>query len=228
MAETCQGFVGAQGMVKALYGTKPEGMVEIDWKELEAKAVATIRLCLGDDVMYHVMDKESPGAIWLKLESRYMSKLLTNKLSLKQRLYGLKMAEGSDLSQHINIFNQIIDDLKRVDVKFEDEDKALMLLNSLPTSSTYENLVTTLTWGKETLELEDVTRALVAFHQRKKNIDENSQVEGLVVNGNYERERSNNRGDSKGNNSGSKSRRRKDINCYKCGKKGHMKRDCPD
>jgi hypothetical protein len=46
-------------MVKALYGTKPKGMVDIDWKELEAKAMATIRLCLGDDVMYHVMDKES-------------------------------------------------------------------------------------------------------------------------------------------------------------------------
>jgi hypothetical protein len=41
------------------------------------------------------------------------------------------MVEGSDLSQHIKLFNQIISDLKRVDVKFEDEDKALMLLNSL-------------------------------------------------------------------------------------------------
>jgi len=56
------------------------------------------------------------------------------------------------------VFNQIIGDLKRLDVKFEDEDKALMLLNSLPTSTTYENLVTTLTWGKESLELEDGTR----------------------------------------------------------------------
>jgi hypothetical protein len=35
-------------------------------------------------------------------------------------------------------------------------------------------------------------------------------------------------GDSKGKNSRSKSKRRKDINCYKCGKKGHMKRDCPN
>jgi hypothetical protein len=35
-------------------------------------------------------------------------------------------------------------------------------------------------------------------------------------------------GDLKGKNSQSKSRKRKDINCYKCGKKGHMKRDCPD
>ena len=37
---------------------------------------------------------------------------------------------------------------ERVNVKFEDKDKALMLLNSLPTSPTYENLITTLTWGK--------------------------------------------------------------------------------
>ena len=78
-----------------------------------------------------------------------MSKSLTNKLYLKQQLYDLKMVEGSDLSQHINVFNQIIGDLKRVDVKFEDEDKALMLLNSLPTSSIYENLVTNLAWGKD-------------------------------------------------------------------------------
>jgi hypothetical protein len=55
------------------------------------------------------------------------------------------MAEGSNLSQHINVFNKIIGNLKRVDVKFEDEDKALMLLNLLPTSSTYETLITTLT-----------------------------------------------------------------------------------
>ena len=33
------------------------------WKELEAKAVAVIRLCLTDDVMYHVMDDESPARI---------------------------------------------------------------------------------------------------------------------------------------------------------------------
>jgi hypothetical protein len=85
-----------------------------------------------------------------------------------------------------------------------------MLLNSLPTSSTYENLVTTLTWGKETLELEDVIGALLAFHQRKKNINENSQGEGLVVKGNYERGRNNNRGDLKGKNSHSKSKRRKE------------------
>ena len=47
----------------------------------------------------------------------------------------------------------------RVDVMFKDEDKGLMLLNSLSVSPTYENLVTTLMWGKETLDLEEITSA---------------------------------------------------------------------
>ena len=106
-------------------------------------------MCLVDEVIYHAMDEESLAIIWLKLESQYMSKSLTNNLLLKKKLFGLKMAEGSALDQHINVFNQIISDLNRVDVKFEEEDMALILLNSPPES--YDNLVTTLMWGKETL-----------------------------------------------------------------------------
>ncbi|KAL6319820.1 hypothetical protein AAG906_036883 [Vitis piasezkii] len=139
-------------------------MNDMDWKDLEVKVAKTIRLCLDDDVMYHVMDEESPTTNWLKLESRYMSKSLRNKLYLKQKLHGLKMVEDSDLSQHINVLNKIISDLKQIDVKFEDEDKALMLLNSPPASSTYENL-------------------------RKKANDESSQGEGLVAKSNQERGR---------------------------------------
>ena len=123
--------------------------------------------------MYHVMDEESSIAIWLKLESRYMSKSLTNKLLLNNKLYGLKMTEGSALDQHINVFNQIISDLNRVDVKFEEKDMELILLNSLPES--YDNLVTTLMWGKEPLELEEITSALLSFNQRKKSNDGSSQ-----------------------------------------------------
>ena len=52
-----------QGMMKALYEKQPEGMNDMDWKDLEAKVAATIRLRLADEVMYHVMDEESPAAI---------------------------------------------------------------------------------------------------------------------------------------------------------------------
>ena len=116
--------------------------------------------------------------------------------------------------------------MKRIDVKFEDKNKALMLLNSLPASSTYENLVTILMWGKETLDLEEITSALLGFNQRKKANDESSQGEGLVAKSNQERGRNKFWSELSNNKSQSKSKKRKDIQCYKCGKKGHMKRDC--
>ena len=74
-----------QGLVKALYGKarKPETMTDDEWEELDMKAVSTIRLCLADELMYDVLNDVSTAAMWLKLESQYMSKSLTNKLNLK-------------------------------------------------------------------------------------------------------------------------------------------------
>ncbi|KAA8524416.1 hypothetical protein F0562_010860 [Nyssa sinensis] len=100
------------------------------------------------------------------------------------KLYGLKMINDPDLTQHINTFNQSISDLLRIDVKFDDEDKALMFLTSLPTF--YEHLVTTLFWRKEILETEEVIAALLAYNQRKQNTIEFFD-QGLVAKGNHDR-----------------------------------------
>jgi len=82
--------------------------------------------------------------------------MVTLKLYLKQKLFGLKMQEGSDLPGHINVFNQLVADLMKVDVKIDDEDRAIILLCSLPRS--YEYLVTILTYGKEDIKVEDIVR----------------------------------------------------------------------
>uniref|UniRef100_A0A2N9FHB7 CCHC-type domain-containing protein n=1 Tax=Fagus sylvatica TaxID=28930 RepID=A0A2N9FHB7_FAGSY len=215
-----------QGLVKALYGKtkKPEKMTDDEWEELDMKAVSTIRLLLADKVMYDVMEENSTAGIWLNLEKRYMSKSLTNKLHLKQKLYGLKMTEGADLRQHINTFKQIISDMLRIDIKFEDEDKAMMLLTSLPAS--YEHLVTTLLYGKETLELEEVSGALLDHYQRKHKDSAESSGEGLVVKGYQDRGRKKDKDDKSAR--GRSKSKNKTIKCFKCQKKGHMKRECPE
>jgi len=78
------------------------------------------------------------------------------------------------MNQHINMYNQIVSDSKQIDVKFNNEDKTLMLLNFLPTSPIYKNLVTTLMQGEETLMLEEIISALLSFNMWKKAGDENS------------------------------------------------------
>ena len=142
-------LLAQQGISRALNEKKPAKVDDDKWEEMQAQACATIRLCLSDQIMYHVMDITSQMQIWDKLEEQFMSKTLTRKLYLKQKSYGLKMQKGSDLAEHINVFNQLIADLRKVDVKIDDEDRAIILLCSLPGS--YEHLVTTLNMARRML-----------------------------------------------------------------------------
>jgi hypothetical protein len=163
------------------------------------------------------MEEDSPKGIWDKLASPYMSKSATNKLYLKQKFYGLKMQEGSDLVEHVNAFNQLVTDLARLDVKIDDEDKALLLLVSLPPS--YEHLVITLTHGKTTINNEEVTAALLGHELRKQKnaTEESTQGLGLAVKGYQLR---------KGQEAEKK--KKKKVQCYRCKEWGHMKRECPE
>jgi cell division cycle protein 20 (cofactor of APC complex) len=51
------------------------------------------------------------------------------------------------MNEHLNDFNKMITDFKNLDLEIDDEDKALLLLNSLP--NIYEHLITILLYGKE-------------------------------------------------------------------------------
>ncbi|KAE8683930.1 hypothetical protein F3Y22_tig00111166pilonHSYRG00365 [Hibiscus syriacus] len=61
-------LLAQQGILKALRPTKSTSMEEEDWEKLQQRAAGTIRLCLVDEVMYHVMHLSYPDEIWKKLE----------------------------------------------------------------------------------------------------------------------------------------------------------------
>src|SRR5436189_2232937 len=107
---------------------KPSTMDEDDWKEIDVKAKATIILCLSDEVLYNVLNEDTAAGMWNRLESLYMTKSLSNKLYMKKQLYCLRVAEGTPILQHLNDFNKI---MLALEVKMEEEDKALILLSSL-------------------------------------------------------------------------------------------------
>jgi hypothetical protein len=67
--------------------SKPASMSDEDWEELDLKAASTIQLCLADAVMYNVIDEDTTACLWLKLESMYMAKSLSNKLYLKKIIW---------------------------------------------------------------------------------------------------------------------------------------------
>ena len=112
-------------------------------------------------------------------------------------------------------------DLLTFGMKMEKEDKFLLLLYLL--SSSYDLLVTTLLYGKETLMYEDIVSVLRSNEQRKKMTGKEVPQEGLTVGERIERgkEGSKHRGRSK-----SRSRGKKEFRCYKCNEVGHLKRNC--
>ncbi|KAJ8647690.1 hypothetical protein MRB53_000713 [Persea americana] len=135
------------------------------------------------------------------------------------------MKEGCDLMEHMNTFNRMISDLLRLDVKFNDEDRSLLLLNSL--SHSYEHFVTILLYEKKTLSFEEVTQDIISNAARRKPNKGDSHAEGLLVKeGSHNRGKSKDRGRSRRNNSKSKSESKKDSKCFHCGKKWRGKKDC--
>jgi hypothetical protein len=65
-----------QGLQKALVGKtkKPTSMTDEDGKDLDARALGTIHLCLEDEVLFNIVGEETTLGLWNRLESLYMTK----------------------------------------------------------------------------------------------------------------------------------------------------------
>ncbi|GJS04261.1 hypothetical protein Tco_0320769 [Tanacetum coccineum] len=119
-----------------------------------------------------------------------------------------------------NEFNKTVLDLANIEVTFEDEDLALLLLTSLPAS--YEHFVDTLLYKREALTLEDVMATLNLKELKERSKGKRDNGEGLYVRGRTDRRDSH---QSKGN-SRLKSRGGR-LKCYIFQSEDHLKRNCP-
>ena len=105
------------------------------------------------------MDETLAMSMWLKLDSLYMTKSLSNKFYMKKYLYSLWMTDRASILDHLSVFSKIICGLLCVDVKLEEVDKALLLCSL---SMSYDHLVNTILYGKEKLEMEEIISTLVS------------------------------------------------------------------
>jgi hypothetical protein len=159
-----------QGLAKVLESQEEKiGITTFDeivkHGELEEKAHNIILLSLSDGVLREVADEETASGLWKKLESLYMKKSLINCLFLKQRLYTLRMQEDTPLCDHLDYFNRIILDMKNIDIKVNDEDQILILLCSL--TGAFDNFVSSMLHGRDTISLANVKSALNSMELRQ-------------------------------------------------------------
>jgi len=124
---------------------------------------------------------------------------------------------------HLNVFNTLICQLTSMDVKYNDEDKEIMLLCSL--FEYWDHLVTSMWFSTiDTIEYDIVLGALLSEEVRRKSSLETSTIQTMVAIG-----RSTERGKDLSGTSWDKSKGRKGKGkgrCWYCNKLGHLKKDC--
>ena len=106
------------------------------------------------------MNETSAKKIWETLASLYLMKSVEIRLHLKRRLYRFQLKGETSISEHINIYKKLFANLTNLDVVVDDEDKALILLSSLPDEG-YETFVLRLVNGRTSLSYKEVTTALM-------------------------------------------------------------------
>ncbi|KAE8657262.1 S-norcoclaurine synthase 1 [Hibiscus syriacus] len=128
-----------------------------------------------------------------------------------------------------NFHLALADELTSLSCKIGEQERAELLLQSLPDS--YDQLIINLTNNNFTsLVFDDVAAAVLQEENRCKNKEDRQvnlqQAEALTTMTTM-RGRSTERGQSNSHKHGrSKSRSKKNLKCYNCGKKGHLKKDC--
>ncbi|CAL8118972.1 unnamed protein product [Prunus armeniaca] len=211
-----------QDLDDALSGEKPTGMTDATWTKVLKKAKSSIEIHLTRSVRSHIIKKMTAQEAWEKLENVYMGKIVSNKFFLKDEPFGLRLEEGGDIEDHVCRFQNCITNLQKVEETYKDDDMAIILLRSLPSS--FKNFQTTLMFGKESLKLEDVIQALQSY-AKLDDITESSQ--GLYAKG-KEKGREKTKEEKIGNRGRSKSKKKKEKKegCFKCGSTDHWKRNC--
>ncbi|KAH9743491.1 Integrase catalytic domain-containing protein [Citrus sinensis] len=174
-----QGLDVALGEVSS--SKKPRKIIDENLPDVLDRAHSAIILSLGDGVLREVGGEKIVAGLWKKLEDLYTKKSMTKRLATKKKLYTLQMEYRSSITDHIDAFNKIILDLEDINVKVDDEDKAIILLYSLPSSN--EHLVDTLMYGRQTLTMVNVNETLSSKAATKK---ESRDGEGLTGSDGYD------------------------------------------
>lgn len=206
---------------------KPEGKSDAEWERMHRKTVGQIRAWIDQSVFNHVSKETRADVLWKKLEAMYERKHGLNKASLLKKITRLRYKEGSSMSEHLNDFQGLINHCATLKLNLDDEVQALLLFSSLPDS--WETLFVTISNSTPNgvLTLDMVKEALLNEETRRKELGQEVEGEALVFEKYGRRGRSQSRGPNRGRgHSRGKSVSRKEVECFYCKRKGHIKKDC--
>ena len=117
-----------------LLGTKPEAMKAEEWAFLDRQVLGVISLIMSMSIAHNVVKEKTIADLMKALSGMYEKPSANNKVHLMKKLFNLKMTENASVAQHLNKFSTITNQFSSVEIDFDDEIHALIVLASLPNS----------------------------------------------------------------------------------------------
>ena len=139
-----------------LLETKLEVMKDKEWALLDRQVLGVIRLTLSRSVAHNVVKEKTIADLMKAFFGMYENSSANNKVHLMKKPFNLKMVENASVAQHLNEFNTITNQLSFVEIDFDNEIRALIILASLPNNWEAMRMVVSNSTGKEKLKYNDI------------------------------------------------------------------------
>ena len=99
---------------------KPKDKTDEEWKFEHQQVCGFIRQYVEENVSNHIANEEDAKSLWNKIETLYASSTGNNKLYLLNSLMNLRYKEETFISDHLNDFQRLRDQLSEMGIKFDD------------------------------------------------------------------------------------------------------------
>lgn len=114
--------------------SKPTNMDDSNWELLNRKALGTIRLYLGASIAFNISNEKTTKGVMKKLVKMHEKPSMTNNVFLIKKLFNMQMVEEGSISEHVNDFSTVTNQLNSVKIDIDDEIRALLFLCSFSNS----------------------------------------------------------------------------------------------
>ncbi|GJU83864.1 retrovirus-related pol polyprotein from transposon TNT 1-94 [Tanacetum coccineum] len=141
---------------------------------LDRQALGVVRLSLAKNIAYNIVNEKTTYDLFKALSNMYEKPSASNKVFFIRQLVNTKMKEGTPIADYVNEFNLNLSRLMSVDIKFDDEVQALLLLSLFPES--WLGIVTTVSGstGTTKLKFDNISDLILGEDIRSKTFGEYS------------------------------------------------------
>ena len=188
------------------------------WKEGDLRTQARIELAVSDAEIVHVMGAKTAKEMWSQLSLVKETRGKLGILATRRSLYRAMADEGFDMADHVAGLRKLQEELHIMGNVVPDEDFTMILITSLPES--WDSYTTSFLGSRSgtqsstnSMKSQELVGILIDESRRRKEKD-GSGSGGVAMQAKGKGYRRENSGAGK------------DMECFNCHKKGHMKTEC--